>query len=68
MEKLQKKIHYYNEENKKQILRDIEKEYSLKRNIRGPLSPSPNIFISKLRIRMTNYYNNLYSFNNFKTK
>ena len=68
MEKLQKKTHYFNEETKKQILKDIEKEYSLKRNIRGPFSPSPNIFISKLRIRMTNYYNNLYSFNNLGTK
>ena len=67
MEKIQNR-YYFNEETKKQILKDIEKEYSLKRNIRGPCSPSPNIFISKLKIRMSNYYNNLYNSKNLGAK
>ena len=62
------KSYSFNEETKKRLLKEIEKEYSLKRNIRGPCSPSPNMFISKLRIRMSNYYNNLCKFKNFETK
>ena len=67
MEKIQKR-YSFNEETKKQILKDIEKEYSLKRNIRGPMSPSPNMFISKLKLRMSNYYNNLYNSKNLGLK
>jgi hypothetical protein len=67
MEKIQKR-YSFNGEIKKQILKDIEKEYSLKRNIRGPMSPSPNIFISKLKLRMSCYYNNLYNSKNLGLK
>ena len=67
MEKIQKR-YSLNEETKKQVLQDIEKEYSLKRNIKGPMSPSPNLFISKLKLRMSNYYNNLYNSKNLGTK
>ena len=67
MEKIQKR-YSFNGEIKKQILKDIEKEYSLKRNIRGPMSPSPNMFISKLKLRMSNYYNNLYNSKNLGLK
>ena len=67
MEKIQKR-YSFNEETKKQILKDIEKEYSLKRNIRGPMSPSPNMFISKLKLRMSNFYNNLYNSKNLGLK
>ncbi len=67
MEKIQKR-YSFNEETKQQILKDIEKEYSLKRNIRGPMSPSPNMFISKLKLRMSNYYNDLYNSKNLGLK
>ena len=53
---------------REKILNEIEKEYSLKRSIKGPKSPSPNIFMSKLRTRMAAYYNNLCSSKNSFTK
>ena len=34
----------------------------------GPASPSPNMFISKLKLRMCNYYNNLYNSKNLGAK
>ena len=43
-----KKRPSYENERRAKILKEIEKEYSLKRSIRGPKSPSPNIFMSKL--------------------
>ena len=39
------------------ILDDIQSEYCLKRNNFDPAGPSPNIFISKLELRMKAYYN-----------
>jgi hypothetical protein len=62
------KTHSFDGKNKIKILKDIEKEYSLKRHIGGPKSPPPNMFISKLKIRMGNYYNNLYKSKNLGTK
>ena len=53
---------------REKILKEIEHEYSLKRSIRGPNSPSPNLFMSKFRIRMSAYYSNLCSSKNLLTK
>ena len=58
----------YEKERREKILKEIEQEYSLKRSIRGPKSPSPNLFMSKLRIRMSAYYNNLCNSKNLLTK
>ena len=63
-----KKRPSYEKESREKILKEIEHEYSLKRSIRGPKSPSPNLFMSKLKIRMTAYYNNLCSSKNSLTK
>ena len=39
------------------ILDNIQKEYCLKRNNFDPQGPSPNIFMTKLEMRMKAYYN-----------
>ena len=39
------------------ILDHIQKEYCLKRNNFDPHGPSPNIFMTKLELRMKAYYN-----------
>jgi len=41
---------------KKKLLKDICKEYSLKRNNFNPTDKSPNNFTKKLEIRMKLYY------------
>tara|TARA_A100001015_G_C14781661_1_gene629425 strand:- start:231 stop:446 length:216 start_codon:yes stop_codon:yes gene_type:complete len=41
---------------KKDFLKDICKEYSLKRNNFNPTDKSPNDFTKKLEIRMKMYY------------
>ena len=41
---------------KKDFLKDICKEYSLKRNNFNPTDKSPNNFVKKLEIRMKMYY------------
>ena len=41
---------------KKKLLKDICKEYSLKRNNFNPTDKSPNNFMKKLEIRMKLYY------------
>ena len=41
---------------KKELLKDICKEYSLKRNNFNPTDKSPNNFTKKLEIRMKLYY------------
>jgi len=38
------------------IKKIIEKEYCLKRGSFNPHKPSPNIFITKLELRMKKYY------------
>ena len=63
-----KKNHSLDEEAKKNTLKEIEKIYSLKRKINGPFSPSPNVFLHKLKYRMTKYYNDLYNTKNFDMK
>ena len=39
------------------ILDHIQNEYCLKRNNFDPQGPSPNIFMTKLELRMKAYYN-----------
>ena len=41
---------------KNELLKDICKEYSLKRNNFNPIDKSPNDFTKKLEIRMKLYY------------
>ena len=41
---------------KKDVVKDICKEYSLKRNNFNPTDKSPNNFVKKLEIRMKMYY------------
>ena len=60
MEKIVKNERAKKKEEKK-VLKDILKEYCLKRHSFNPSSPSPNIFMGKLEIRMKKYYNNLYN-------
>jgi hypothetical protein len=67
METLKKNCSF-DEETKKNTLIEIEKIYSLKRKIINPFSPSPNIFIHKLKIRMLKYYNDLYNSKNLEIK
>ena len=45
---------------KKQQLKEIENEYSIKKQNFNPISPSPNKFIKNLEIRMKMYYRELY--------
>ena len=45
---------------KKNRLNEIENEYSEKRTIFNPISPSPNRFIKNLEVRMRIYYKELY--------
>ena len=54
-EKKQKKFNRHNS-----FLKEIEKEYSIKRCNFNPISPSPNKFIKNLEIRMKMYYKELY--------
>lgn len=42
------------------VLKEIEKEYSIKRCNFNPISPSPNKFIKNLEIRMKMYYKEIY--------
>lgn len=44
---------------KKDLLKDICNEYSLKRNNFNPADKSPNNFVKKLEIRMRLYYDQL---------
>ncbi len=48
------------ENRQKTNIREIEKEYSIKRCNFNPLSPSPNKFIKNLEVRMRMYYKDLY--------
>ncbi len=41
---------------KSKILEHIQSEYCLKRNNFDPKGPSPNIFMTKLEMRMKAYY------------
>jgi len=50
--------------NEKHILTDILEEYTLKRNIFDPKSPSPNVFLYNLEKRMMVYYSSLYNSTN----
>lgn len=62
MEKYSKTTAYYQTKKEKDdVLKDILKEYCLKRNSFNPTSPSPNVFLGKLQLRMKKYYNNLYN-------
>jgi len=45
---------------KKKRINEIENEYSEKRIIFNPVSPSPNRFIKNLEVRMRMYYKELY--------
>ena len=63
-----KKSYSLNEEMKKKTLIEIENLYSLKRKMTDPFSPSPNVFIHKLKFRMIKYYNNLYNSKNLEMK
>jgi hypothetical protein len=42
---------------KKNVMKEIFNEYSLKRNNFNPTSTSPNKFVTKLQLRMKLYYN-----------
>ena len=44
---------------KRNLLNDIHEEYCLKQNKFNPSSPSPNVFMSKLKWRMKEYYKEL---------
>ena len=63
-----KKSYSLDEEMKTHTLKEIENLYSLKRKMIDPFSPSPNVFIHKLKIRMIKYYNNLYNSKNLEIK
>jgi len=44
---------------KKNALKEIFNEYSLKRNNFNPTASSPNKFVDKLQLRMKLYYNDM---------
>ncbi len=44
---------------KKNALKEIFNEYSLKRNNFNPTGTSPNKFVDKLQLRMKLYYNDM---------
>ena len=50
------------------IVDEIRQEYGLKRNHFNPKGPSPNLFVSKLQMRMKKYYKDLYNSANRDTK
>jgi len=51
------------------IKKIIEREYCLKRGSFNPHKPSPNLFITKLELRMKKYYSQFLSSRNvFKKK
>ena len=50
------------------ILDNIQKEYCLKRNNFDPQGPSPNIFMTKLELRMQAYFNSFCSSKNYVMK
>ena len=43
------------------LLKTIQKEYELKRNSFYPCGNSPNLFMSKLELRLKIYYKSLYN-------
>ncbi len=61
MENYSKNKQVARQKTKKDVLKDILEEYCLKRNSFNPASPSPNIFLGKLELRMKKYYNNMYN-------
>jgi len=50
----------FKKKEKKQQLKEIENEYSIKKQNFNPISPSPNKFIKNLEIRMKMYYKESY--------